>query len=270
MSTIVPLTEADQQVVSSLRTLLGNALGPLEGDDPEEGSRPDSFLFEPDRFGHTNQHFPALLNALVAALKSIKDSVVETPAKLDAWRSAVHPVVQPYIKEGPDTCQSYTQAGNNCGVRLSTDASVLSGTCSRHKNHDWVTGGCHGMGCVTKANCLHCGQGGEGTLHCIACDRKVHEACVTEWLQEVCPSKAGLFDADRDAVLCANCLWRRWPTAVFLWSLVKLQPPWRSPRFDCWFCRRAPTRWWGNQLFVLRLLRSSRCSTRLTGCWPTC
>jgi hypothetical protein len=143
--------EADQQVVSSLRTMLENALGPLEGDDPEEGSRPDSFLFEPDRFGHTNQHFPALLNALVAALKSIKDSVVETPAKLDAWRSAVHPVVQPYIKEGPDTCQSYTQTGNNCGVRLSTDASVLCGTCSRHKNHDWVTGGVYGLGCVTKA-----------------------------------------------------------------------------------------------------------------------
>ena len=103
---------------------------------------PDSFLFEPDRFGHTNQHFPALLNALVAALKSIKDSVVETPAKLDAWRSAVHPVVQPYIKEGPDTCQSYTQAGNNCGVRLSTDASVLSGTCCSTQVHGPVAVAC--------------------------------------------------------------------------------------------------------------------------------
>ena len=59
-------------------------------------------------------------------------------------------------------------------------------------------------------------------MHCLCCGRPIHAECLKEWMQSVCPSKAGLFSEERDAVLCANCLWRRWPTAMILYHLEKL------------------------------------------------
>ena len=91
------LSEDEQQVVASLNTLLGDALaawgeGPSSGPE-QRGERARRFLFAPGSFIHDNPQFPSLLNAVVAALKSIKTSLHEHPAKLEAWRSAVHPVV---------------------------------------------------------------------------------------------------------------------------------------------------------------------------------
>ena len=218
------LSEDEQQVVASLNTLLGDALAAW-GEGPGGVERARRFLFAPGSFIHDNPQFPSLLNAVVAALKSIKTSLHEHPAKLEAWRSAVHPVVHPYIRDESGICQSYTQAGVDCAVRLSGPC-LLAGVCSRHRNHCLVTGAYNGLGVATKIPCMHCGQNGGGVAnHCIACDRKVHVACVSELFQEVCPSKAGQFDGSRDAVLCANCLHRRWPTAVMLWSLQKLEEP---------------------------------------------
>ena len=175
---------------------------------------------EQDKFGPPDA---TLINAVVSVVRTAKTDVGENPAKLDAWRDAIHGAVQPYLKEGPGDCQSYTQAGRDCGVRLSTREAVLLGVCSRHGNHDWVTGACNGVNCVTKAPCLHCeGRRGGDTMHCLCCGRPIHAECLTEWMQEVCPSKAGQFNVERDIVVCANCLWRRWPMAVILYHLEKL------------------------------------------------
>ena len=144
MSTAVPLTEAEQQAVVAVGKLFENALGPFDGNDPPEGgAHPGGYFMEPDKFGRTNEHFPGLLGALVALLKDVKLSVAENPAKLDSWRKAVHPAVQPYIKEGPGTCQAYTQAGVDCSTRLVTEESQLLGACARHGHHDWLTAACH-------------------------------------------------------------------------------------------------------------------------------
>ena len=174
---------------------------------------------EADNFEQPN---PILLNAVVAVASTAKSDVLENSAKLDAWRTALHGATQPYIKDGPENCQSYTQAGVDCTTRLLSAEAVLRGTCSRHEHHDLVTAACSGMNCVTKAPCLQCGERGGVTMHCLCCGRPIHAECLKEWMQSVCPSKAGLFSEERDAVLCANCLWRRWPTATILYHLEKL------------------------------------------------
>ena len=220
MSTAVHLTEDEQHAVSAVGSLMETKLGstdPPEGGDG--GARPKAYFMEPDKFEQPN---PTLLNAVVAVTSTAKRDVLENPTKLDAWRSAIHGATQPYIKDGPENCQSYTQAGVDCTTRLLSAAAVLRGTCSRHEHHEWVTAACNGVNCVTKAPCLHCGERGGVTMHCLCCGRPIHEECLKEWMREVCPSKAGLFNEERDAVLCASCLWRRWPMAVILYHLEKL------------------------------------------------
>ena len=179
MSTAVPLTEAEQQAVVAVGKLFENALGPLDGNDPPEGgAHPGGgYFMEPDKFGRTNEHFPSsLLGALVALLKDAKLSVdEENPAnKLESWRKAVHPrQCSPTLRRAPTPARPTLRQGSiaACSTRLVTEESRLVGACARHGHHDWLTAACYGMNCVTKAPCLQCGEGGDDTMHCIACSR---------------------------------------------------------------------------------------------------
>ena len=95
MSTAVPLVEAEQQAVTAVSTLLATRLG--ENDPPEGGSRQGGYLVEQDEFGPPDA---TLINAVVSVVRTAKTDVGENPAKLDAWRDAIHGAVQPYPSQG--------------------------------------------------------------------------------------------------------------------------------------------------------------------------
>jgi hypothetical protein len=224
-----PLSADEHHVIDSLKEVFGNALGTLDGPDPPEGGEHlDKFFLVQDQFTQPNGEFPALLNNVLNVFRLARDSVKTCPGKLGAWQEAVYPVLQPYIKDGPENCQAYTKEGKDCGVRLTGERHQLAGVCSRHFNQCLLTAVCMGgMYCATKAPCMYCGEGAAGgdTMHCIGCSRLVHVLCLSSWIQDVCPSKASLFDVDRDAVVCANCLWRRWPAVVLMWHLERVDDP---------------------------------------------
>ena len=228
MST-APLSEDEQRTIDSLKEVFENAYGSLDGDDPPEGAAVDldKFFLVQDKFDQTNGSYPALLNNVVAVLKMARDSIADNEGKLETWRSALYTVLQPYLMDGPDTCQAYARNGNYCSVRLLGPQHKLSGCCSRHANCDLLSAVAFGMSCATKAPCLCCGEGMTGldTMHCIGCSRLIHASCLNNWFAEICPSRASLFNLERDSVVCANCLWRRWPLVVLCWNLERLQDP---------------------------------------------
>ena len=96
------LSDDEQRVIDSLKEVFANAFGSLDGDDPPEGVTVDlnKFFLVQDKFDQTNGHYPALLTNVVAVLKMARDSIAANDGKLEAWRSALYAVLQPYIMDG--------------------------------------------------------------------------------------------------------------------------------------------------------------------------
>ena len=70
---------------------------------------------------------------MVALLKDAKLSVEENPAKLDSWRKAVHPAVQPYInKHMLMFCQRHCLA-----AALQGNANICDGWSIKQHQHGY-------------------------------------------------------------------------------------------------------------------------------------